>query len=96
MAAAFFHLGHLNSMISLFFCSSTFLVYSREMLSTPGLSLKMPDSEGSIEELAGWVALVETIDMVILQLLQKTAFSLAEGRHALGSSGGRYPGFRIE
>ena len=56
----------------------------------------MPDNEGSIEELAGWVALVETIDMVILQLLQKTAFSLAEGRHALGSSGGRYPGFRIE
>ena len=72
MAAAFYHLGHLNSMISLFFCSSTFLVYPREMLSTPGLSLTMPDSEGSIEELAGWVALV------ILLLLQKTAFSLVK------------------
>ena len=53
------------------------------MLSTPGLSLTMPDSEGSIEELAGWVALVKTIDMVILQLLQKTA--VVKGRHALVS-----------
>ena len=45
----------------------------------------MPDNEGSIEELAGWVALVKTIDIVTLQLLQKTAFSLVKGRHALGS-----------
>ena len=57
------------------------------MLSTPGLSLTMPDNEGSIEELAGWVALVKTIDIVTLQLLQKTAFSLVKGRHALGSPG---------
>ena len=35
----------------------------------------MPDNEGSIEELAGWVALVKTIDIVLLQLLQKTALS---------------------
>ena len=50
------------------------------MLSTPGLSLTMPDNEGSIEELAGWVALVKTIDMVTLQLgmppFQKSAVFL--------------------